>query len=112
MIGMGAFGTVRSCHERSTNQKYAVKSILKMGNVKNAQLLKNEIALVQRVRHTNVVHIIDAIQDSEYNILLWKSVKVVVSMQGGSFICCVSCSILMYYMKLVLISLPHYRFIS
>jgi len=75
IIGTGAFGTVRSCHERSTHQKYAVKSILKTGNVKNAQLLKNEIALVQRVHHTNVVHIIDVIQDLKYIHIVMEECK-------------------------------------
>ena len=75
IIGTGAFGTVRSCHDRSTHQKYAVKSILKKGNVKNAQLLKNEIALVQRVHHKNVVRIVDVIQDLEYIHIVMEECK-------------------------------------
>lgn len=66
IIGSGAFGTVRSCVHRSTREKYAVKSISKKGNVKNAILLKNEIALVQRVNHRHVVKVVDVIQDLEY----------------------------------------------
>ena len=66
IIGTGAFGTVRSCVHRSTREKYAVKSISKKGNVKNATLLKNEIALVQRVNHRYVVKVVDVIQDLEY----------------------------------------------
>ena len=75
IIGTGAFGTVRSCHDRSTLQKYAVKSILKTQDVKNAQLLKNEIALVQRVHHTNVVGIIDVVQDLEYIHIVMEECK-------------------------------------
>jgi len=66
IIGSGAFGTVRSCVHRSTREKYAVKSISKKGNMKNAILLKNEIALVQRVNHRHVVKVVDVIQDLEY----------------------------------------------
>ncbi|KAL7526983.1 hypothetical protein ACHAXR_001744 [Thalassiosira sp. AJA248-18] len=66
IIGTGAFGTVRPCLHRTSHEKLAVKSILKKGNVKNATLLKNEIALVQRIKHHNVVMVVDVIQDLEY----------------------------------------------
>jgi hypothetical protein len=66
IIGTGAFGTVRSCVHRSSQEKYAVKSILKKANVKNATLLKNEIALVQRLNHRHIVKVVDVIQDLEY----------------------------------------------
>jgi len=75
IIGTGAFGVVRSCMERSTREKYAVKSILKKGNVKNATLLKNEIALVQCVHHKNVVRVIDVIQDQEYIHIIMEELK-------------------------------------
>jgi len=75
IIGTGAFGVVRSCMERSTREKYAVKSILKKGNVKNATLLKNEIALVQCVHHRNVVRVIDVIQDQEYIHIIMEELK-------------------------------------
>jgi len=75
VIGTGAFGVVRSCMERSTREKYAVKSILKKGNVKNATLLKNEIALVQCVHHKNVVRVIDVIQDQEYIHIIMEELK-------------------------------------
>ena len=58
-----------------------MKSILKTGNVKNAQLLKNEIALVQRVHHTNVVHIIDVIQDLKYIHIVMEECK-----GGGKYV--------------------------
>jgi len=68
ILGTGAFGTVRSCIDRKTNEKLAVKSISKKGNVvkSNTILLKNEIALVQRVKHQNVVRVVDVIQDRDY----------------------------------------------
>ena len=116
IIGTGAFGTVRSCHDRSTLQKYAVKSISKTQDVKNAQLLKNEIALVQRVHHTNVVGIIDLVQDLECIHIVMEECK-----GGGKY--GVGRGALFYslfflfniddvYLKLVLISLPHFRFTS
>ena len=65
-LGAGAFGTVRPCLHRKTHEKLAVKSILKKGNAKNAKLLKNEIGILQRVKHENVVRVVDVIQDKEY----------------------------------------------
>ena len=77
IIGQGAFGTVRSCLSRKskTKEKLAVKSILKRGNVKNAKLLKNEIALVQHINHRNIVRVVDVIQDKEYIHIVMEECK-------------------------------------
>ena len=66
ICGAGSFGTVRSCTHRSTRQKFAVKSITKAGNANIITLLKNELALVQRVNHRHVVMVVDVIQDLDY----------------------------------------------
>ncbi|KAL9185978.1 hypothetical protein ACHAXT_005216 [Thalassiosira profunda] len=66
VLGAGAFGTVRACFRRGTRERLAVKSIPKRGNGKHAALLKNEIALVQRADHPNVVKVHDVVQDKEY----------------------------------------------
>jgi len=66
ICGAGSFGTVRSCTHRSTRQKFAVKSIQKAGNANIINLLKNELALVQRVNHRHVVMVVDVIQDLDY----------------------------------------------
>jgi serine/threonine protein kinase len=67
VLGEGAFGTVRSCVRRQgRHERLAVKSILKRGNAKNTTLLKNEIALVQRIDHHNVAKVLDVVQDKEY----------------------------------------------
>jgi hypothetical protein len=66
VVGTGSFGTVRTCVHRSTRQRYVVKSIMINGNMKNATLLKDEIALVQRVHHRNVVSVRDVIQDRRF----------------------------------------------
>jgi hypothetical protein len=67
VVGTGSFGTVRTCVHRSTRQRYVVKSISVNGNnMKNATLLQDEIALVQRVHHKNVVSVRDVIQDRQF----------------------------------------------
>ena len=65
VLGRGTFGTVRSCVHRRTREEFAVKSIAKEGNAAkaNTKLLENEIALVQRVKHPNVVSVADVYQD-------------------------------------------------
>ena len=66
VVGTGSFGTVRTCVHRSTRQRYVVKSILINDDMKNATLLRDEIALVQRVNHRNVVSVRDVIQDRQF----------------------------------------------
>ncbi len=66
VVGTGSFGTVRTCVHRSTRQRYVVKSIKINSNMKNATLLQDEIALVQRVHHRNVVSVRDVIQDRRF----------------------------------------------
>jgi calcium-dependent protein kinase len=75
VIGTGAFGTVRSCANRRTKARLAVKSILKKVHVKNAVLLKNEISLLQRVNHPNVIHVEDVIEDCEYIHIVMEECK-------------------------------------
>jgi len=66
IIGTGAFGTVRSCINRHTKQQFAVKSIMLKDNAKNAKLLKSEISLLQRVKHPNIVQVVDVVEDGDY----------------------------------------------
>ena len=67
VIGTGSFGTVRSCIHRDTKTKLAIKSIGTKGKDKHhAELLKNEISLLQRVNHAHIVKVVDVIQDSQY----------------------------------------------
>jgi len=69
VIGTGSFGTVRSCIHRETKTKLAIKSISLKGGSKaaaNVTLLRNEITLLQRVKHKHIVRMVDVVQDRDY----------------------------------------------
>lgn len=66
VIGTGSFGTVRSCIDRESRTKLAIKTIAIKGKTTNPTLLKNEIALLQQIHHKNVVGVVDVIQDRYY----------------------------------------------
>ena len=66
VLGTGSFGTVRSCIHRQTQTKLAVKSVNVNGHSGNAELLKNEISLLQRLNHPHVVRMLDVLQDQTY----------------------------------------------
>jgi serine/threonine protein kinase len=66
VLGTGSFGTVRACIHRQTRTKLAVKSVNVNGNSGNAELLKNEIFLLQRLNHPHVVRMLDVLQDQAY----------------------------------------------
>jgi len=66
IIGTGSFGTVRACIHRESRTKLAIKSIAVKGHAGNATLLKNEISLLGRANHRNIVKIVDVMQDQVY----------------------------------------------
>ena len=79
IIGKGSFGTVRSCIHRESRTKLAIKSIKITGsNISgrnNPQLLKNEINLLQSIRHKNIIRVTDVIQDGEYIHIIMEQCK-------------------------------------
>jgi len=62
VIGIGSFGAVRYCTHRTTRKVFAVKSIPQDIAAKNITLLRNEVSILQQVKHKNVVHLVDLIQ--------------------------------------------------
>ena len=67
IIGAGSFGTVRSCIHRATRTKLAIKSLnIRTGHSGNAELLKNEISLLQKLHHEHIVEVLDVLLDKGY----------------------------------------------
>ena len=71
ILGEGAFGTVRCCHDRKSNESYAVKSIRKAKLLDShredgAKCLRGEIDVLLSVSHPNVVHVIDIFEDNRF----------------------------------------------
>lgn len=75
VIGTGSFGTVRSCIHRESRTKLAIKSISVKGHAGNSALLRNEIALLQRVNHRNIVKVVDVVQDRDYIHIVMEQCK-------------------------------------
>ena len=66
VLGSGHHGSVRECIDRTTGQRYAVKSIRKDDpNVKRAGLSR-EITLLREMKHRNIVQLVDVYEDAEY----------------------------------------------
>jgi serine/threonine protein kinase len=66
VIGTGSFGTVRACIHRQSRTNLAIKSVNVNGNSGNTELLRNEISVLRRVNHPNVVRMLDVLQDRDY----------------------------------------------
>lgn len=67
MVGGGHFGSVRIAHRITDPQvKYAVKSIL-LENVKeNVKFLEEELSILQKVDHPNIVKFHQSYMDHRY----------------------------------------------
>jgi len=67
MLGGGHFGTVRLASPRSDPElSFAVKSILKEDIKKDIALLEEELAILQKVDHPNIVKFHESYIDHRY----------------------------------------------
>lgn len=67
MIGGGHFGSVRLVSLRThPNKFYAVKSILREEIKKDIALLEEELAILQKVDHPNIVKFYESYIDHRY----------------------------------------------
>ena len=66
ILGTGHHGSVRECIERSSGQRFAVKSICKHDpNVKPGGLAR-EISLLKEMKHERIIQLVDIFEDEEY----------------------------------------------
>ena len=64
LIGGGHFGSVRIAHPKSDpDVKFAVKSILKDNIKKDVDLLEEEIAILHKVDHPNIIEFYESYID-------------------------------------------------
>lgn len=70
-LGSGAFGTVSTCTNKTTGLKYALKSI-GTHNMKLAhrKLLEQEIAVMNKFDHPNIVKLYDTFEDARNQYLV------------------------------------------
>jgi calcium-dependent protein kinase len=65
ILGEGHYGKVRRCSARAAaSKKYAVKTITK-SRVSRPEMLKNEIGIIQTVRHANIIEVVDIFDEKE-----------------------------------------------
>ena len=63
-IGKGAYAAVFSSTEKTTNLKYAIKIYDKLNNfnLQKKYSIKNEITILKKLEHKNIVKLRDAIE--------------------------------------------------
>jgi len=66
VLGTGHHGSVRECIDRTTGQRYAVKSICKNDPAVKEGALVREIVLLKEMKHRSIVHLVDVFEDAEY----------------------------------------------
>ncbi|KAG9263704.1 serine/threonine-protein kinase DCLK1a isoform X1 [Astyanax mexicanus] len=75
MIGDGNFAVVHECVERSTGRAYALKIINKGKCRGKEQMIQNEVAILRRVKHPNVVLLIEEMDTYSELYLVMELVK-------------------------------------
>ena len=66
VLGTGHHGSVRSCTDRITGQRYAVKTICKSDAAVKPGGLVREIMLLHEMKHESIVQLVDVFEDAEY----------------------------------------------
>ncbi|XP_076876359.1 serine/threonine-protein kinase DCLK1a isoform X2 [Brachyhypopomus gauderio] len=75
MIGDGNFAVVHECVERSTGRAYALKVINKGKCRGKEQMIQNEVAILRRVKHPNIVLLIEEMDTYSELYLVMELVK-------------------------------------
>ena len=67
LVGGGNFGTVRLAHRKlDPHVKYAVKSIVRVQIKSDVKLLEEELAILQKVDHPNIIKFHESYIDYKY----------------------------------------------
>ncbi|GBG34755.1 Protein kinase, putative [Hondaea fermentalgiana] len=64
-LGQGSYGKVRLATCKATGRQVAVKSVLKK-NMRRLQTLRREISIMRKVRHPNIIQLIDVYEDDAF----------------------------------------------
>ena len=65
VLGSGHHGSVRQCMDRKTGQRLAVKSIRKSDPAVNPGYINREIRLLNEMKHSNIIQLVDVFEDDE-----------------------------------------------
>ncbi|XP_034543692.1 serine/threonine-protein kinase DCLK2 isoform X2 [Notolabrus celidotus] len=75
VIGDGNFAVVKECVERSTGKEFALKIIDKAKCSGKEHLIENEVAVLRRVKHPNIIMLIEEVDTSSELYLVMELVK-------------------------------------
>ncbi|XP_055004903.1 serine/threonine-protein kinase DCLK1a isoform X1 [Boleophthalmus pectinirostris] len=75
MLGDGNFAVVRECVELSTGREYALKIINKSKCRGKEHMIQNEVAILRRVKHPNIVLLIEEVDTYSELYLVMELVK-------------------------------------
>ncbi|XP_065136861.1 serine/threonine-protein kinase DCLK1b isoform X2 [Paramisgurnus dabryanus] len=75
MIGDGNFAVVRECVERSTGREYALKIINKSKCRGKEHMIQNEVSILRKVKHPNIVLLIEEMDTYNELYLVMELVK-------------------------------------
>ncbi|KAG7221926.1 hypothetical protein INR49_016952, partial [Caranx melampygus] len=76
VIGDGNFAVVKECVERSTGKEFALKIIDKAKCSGKEHLIENEVAVLRRVKHPNIIMLIEEVDTPSELYLVMELVKV------------------------------------
>ncbi|XP_043919392.1 serine/threonine-protein kinase DCLK2 [Protopterus annectens] len=75
VIGDGNFAVVKECSERSTGKEFALKIIDKGKCSGKEHLIENEVAILRRVKHPNIIMLIEEVDTPTELYLVMELVK-------------------------------------
>lgn len=75
LIGEGNFAVVKECWARSTNTRYALKIIDKTKCLGNVQMIENEVSILRRAKHPNIIRLIEEFDSQDKLFLVMELVK-------------------------------------
>ncbi|XP_033891179.3 serine/threonine-protein kinase DCLK2-like isoform X2 [Acipenser ruthenus] len=75
VIGDGNFAVVKECIERSTGKEFALKIIDKAKCSGKEHLIENEVAVLRRVKHPNIIMLIEEVDTAAELYLVMELVK-------------------------------------
>ncbi|XP_060939647.1 serine/threonine-protein kinase DCLK2 isoform X3 [Limanda limanda] len=75
VIGDGNFAVVKECVERSTGKEFALKIIDKAKCSGKEHLIENEVAVLRRVKHPNIIMLVEEVDTASELYLVMELVK-------------------------------------
>ncbi|KAM6942353.1 serine/threonine-protein kinase DCLK2 [Lycodopsis pacificus] len=75
VIGDGNFAVVKACVERSTGKEFALKIIDKAKCTGKEHLIENEVAVLRKVKHPNIIMLIEEVDTPSELYLVMELVK-------------------------------------